>query len=156
MSLVIPTGSITVMRMNTPPTGWTKTNTANLNALRVVNGAVSSGGSVNYTSVFTTLSATVTSSSITSGEVSMTLAMIPPHTHNYQVGSATIAQSTVVPPNSVTNNLVPPGASGQVSGGFPSLGNATHSHPLVAPASSISGTLDMAIRYVDVVLVQRS
>jgi hypothetical protein len=154
MSLVIPAGSITVMRMNTPPPGWTKTNTANLNALRVVNGAVSSGGTVNYTSAFTTLSSTVTTSTITSGQTSMSLNMIPPHVHVYQIGSATISQSTVVPPNS--SGLLVPSASGQISGGSPTEGTTGHSHPVAAPVSSISGTLDMAIRYVDAILVQRS
>jgi hypothetical protein len=154
MSLEIPSGSITVMKMDTPPPGWTKTNSGNLNALRVVNGAVSSGGSVNYTSIFTTMSSSVTSSSITVGESSLALSQIPTHTHQYRLAAApSLAQSQVVPPNNT--GLAAP-TSTVASGTNPTGGTAAHSHPITAPVSSVSGTLDMSVKYVDVILVQRS
>lgn len=154
MSLEIPSGSITVMKVNTPPTGWTKTNTFNLHALRVVSGTVSSGGTVDYTSAFTTLSTTVSSSTASSGGTSLTLDQIPIHNHVYNTASGTQVMSTVVPPNS--SSLGPVAIPGTTGSPGPGSGTNAHSHPITAPVSNIDGTLDMRVKYVDTILVQRS
>lgn len=154
MSLVIPIGSITLMRMNTPPPGWTKTNTNNLNALRVVTGSTSSGGSVSYTSAFTTFSASVTGSSFNVNGTSTSLTQLPTHTHAYNISSTNAAMSTVGP--SFATALVPPGISGTAPSSPTTSGTDAHGHPGSVTISSIGGSLDMRVKYVDSILVQRS
>lgn len=156
MPLEIPSGSITLMKMNTPPTGWVKTNTGNLHALRVVNGSVTSGGSVNYTSVFVNLTATVTTGSVSSGGTSMSLAQIPTHAHSYFTAAPALAQSTVSPPSASVSLIPSPAPTTISSGGSPTEGSATHTHPVTAPITGISGWVDMQVKYVDTILVQRS
>lgn len=154
MALVIPSGSITLMKMNTPPPGWTKTNTNNLNALRVVTGSASSGGSVSYTSVFTTFSASVTGSSFNLNGTSTSLTQLPTHTHEYLTATTTAVMSTVGP--SFATALIPPQAPGTAPSSPTSSGTDAHGHPGTATISSISGSLDMRVKYVDSILVQRS
>lgn len=156
MPLEIPSGSVTLMKMNTPPTGWVKTNTGNLHALRVVNGSVTSGGSVNYTSVFTNLTSTVSSSSVSIGGISLALNQIPTHQHAYFTAGTSTAQSTVSPPSSSASLIASPTPTFISSGGSPTAGSATHTHPITAPVTGISGWLDMQVKYVDSILVQRS
>ena len=156
MPLEIPSGSITVMRNNTPPTGWTKTNTFNANCLRVVNSTASSGGSIDTTTVFATqFSASVTSTTESIGSTSLNASMMPLHSHNYaNAGSTRTAPSTSPAPVSVLAGAVgtvPANRSGPAI-----LGNA-HSHPISGiTVSGITGTLDMRIKYVDNILVQRA
>lgn len=154
MSLVIPSGSITLMKMDTPPPGWTKLATNHLHALRVVTGATSSGGSVNYTSVFTTFSASTTGSSFNIDGTSTSLTQLPTHLHGYNIAQTVTAMSTVGP--SFATALIPPSIANTPAPSSPNSGTDAHSHPSTASISSISGSLDMRVKYVDSVLVQRS
>lgn len=159
MSLEIPSGSITIMNMTTPPPGWVKvtTSTFNLSALRVVSGSASSGGSVNYTSVFDTLSASVSSSSITVEATTTPLLVMPDHTHNYNRTHAnTIAASAFGSTGGSGHYGSLTASAGNLTTPPIGPGNSSHAHPVTAPVSSISGQLDVRVKYVDVILVQRS
>jgi hypothetical protein len=63
------------------PTGWTKdTTNYNNHALRVVTGAASTGGSVDFTTAF--------ASGLSDSAVTLSTAQMPSHTHSFTVYSA--------------------------------------------------------------------
>jgi hypothetical protein len=72
----IPSGTAMLFAQTAAPTGWTKSTTHDNKALRVVSGAASSGGSVAFTSAFTSQAVTGTNT-----PYALTAAEIPAHTH---------------------------------------------------------------------------
>lgn len=153
MPLEIPSGANTVMKVSTPPTGWTKTNTFNLNVLRVVTGSASSGGSVNYTDVLKQHTVTTTSVAGSAGGVSLTAPQLPLHTHNV-IGPATSAAYQVPGPG--LSNILWSANPGQVS---QFVGNSdSHSHSATVGSGSFAAAsnIDLRVKYVDIILVQRS
>jgi hypothetical protein len=72
----IPAGTAMLFAQTAAPTGWTKSTTHDNKALRVVSGAASSGGSVAFTSAFTSQAVTGTNT-----PYALTAAEIPAHTH---------------------------------------------------------------------------
>lgn len=70
------TGTAIMFQQSTAPTGWTKATTHDNKALRVVSGAVSSGGSVDFTTAFSSKSV-----SGTIGGTAITTAQMPAHNH---------------------------------------------------------------------------
>ena len=73
----VPSGTTMLFQQSAAPTGWTKQTTHNNKALRVVSGTASSGGSVAFTTAFST-------SRTVSGSVqnhTLTLSQIPSHNH---------------------------------------------------------------------------
>lgn len=84
----VPSGTTMLFQQTAAPTGWTKQTTHNNKALRVVSGTASSGGSVAFTTAFST-------SRTVSGSVAnhtLTLSEIPSHNH----GSGTLAAASHV------------------------------------------------------------
>jgi len=103
-----PSGTAMLFVQTTAPTGWTKSVTHNDKALRIVSGTVGSGGSVAFSSAFTsrtvsgTSDATTATGSLSStavtgtvGSTVLTTNQIPSHRH-YVVDSS--------PPNSTLSN----------------------------------------------------
>ena len=77
-----PAGTRLVLQQSVAPTGWTKETRHNDKALRLVNGAVTAGGSVTFTTAFS--SARPTTSVAQGGVVggtAITLAHMPHHAH---------------------------------------------------------------------------
>jgi len=136
------------------PTGWTKSTTHDNKALRVVSGTASSGGSVAFTSAFTSQAVSGSNSSTTAtnqaqtaggsisvsggsvGNTTLTTSLIPSHTHAVEV----------------SNNTGPGGVSrittvgGSV--GFTTIANAAtatggggaHNHGFTNPTASFTGS----------------
>lgn len=128
-----PSGTLMLFQQTAAPTGWTKQTTHNNKALRVVSGAASSGGTTNFTSVFTSRSI-----SGTVGNTTLTIDQIPSHTHTAaQLGSQWLAGGMYqsLPINSNT------GATG---------GGNSHNH-------SFTGTaLDFDVQYVDLIIASKN
>lgn len=126
-----PAGTVLIFGQTSAPTGWTKdTTNFNNSALRVVTGAASSGGSVDFTTAFVsqTPSGTV-------GSTTLTTTQIPSHTHTVTVGNtgcgatvAALANGAVITVNS--------GATG---------GGGSHNHTFTGTA------INLAVKYVDVI-----
>jgi hypothetical protein len=152
MALEIPSVSITVMKVNTAPTGWVKTNTNNLNAFRVVTGSASSGGTVNYTSVLIQHTTTTSSIAGSAGGTSLTAPQLPLHTHRQFSIAATVNMQIPAPGLSVrVAPSVPAAQSGNVGSSL------SHTHSATLTSGSFSGSnLDLRVKYVDCILVQRS
>ena len=71
---LIPSGTRMLFQQSNAPSGWTKDTTQDNKALRVVSGAVSSGGSVGFTSAFASRSVS---------DTSLNTDQIPGHTHGF-------------------------------------------------------------------------
>ena len=153
-------GQTTVFKQTTAQLGWTKVTSYDDYALRIVTGSVSTGGSVNFTTVCSTQTpAGTVSVSNTTGSTTLTVTDLPSHTHSYikhnPVGaSAAGGNGTYNYPISrtLTRTISEPyTASGGGSGG-------SHSHPLLLDSanSTFTGTsISLAVKYVDVILARR-
>lgn len=122
-------GTRLIFAQTSAPTGWTKdTTNYNNHALRVVTGAASTGGSVDFTTAF--------AASRTSDATTLTTSQIPSHTHSYTGVSAisgiTGSEGSVYPPSSQTT-----GATG---------GGGSHTH----------GLPSFAVKYLDVITATKN
>jgi hypothetical protein len=130
------------------PTGWTKDTSTNNAGFRLVSGSTSSGGSVDFTTAFSSSRAvTVTSMSGSAGATTLSTPQIPSHTHDAFVsggGSPLQALATGSPSVGTPISTVPTGATG---------GGGSHTHPF--SFSSGAGTVDLAIKYVDLIIAQK-
>jgi hypothetical protein len=136
-----PSGTVMLFAQTAAPTGWTKNTTQNNNSsLRLVTGSVSTGGNVDFSTVFVNnRSVTITSASGSIGSTTLSTPQIPSHSHP---GGASPIGS---PNGGGDGNPGQPsyGATGATGGG------GSHTHPL--SISSGSGTVDLDVKYVDVI-----
>ena len=117
------------------PSGWTKSTAHDNKALRVVSGSASSGGSVAFTTAFTSQSV-----SGTVGSTTLTTSQIPSHSHT------TNGSSFFNPPN---GSLVGNGDYQATSGTGNTGGGGSHDH-------SFTGTaINLAVQYVDVIIATK-
>lgn len=153
----IPSGTAMLFAQTNAPTGWTKSTTHNNKALRVVSGAASSGGSVDFTTAFSSQSVTGTV-----GGTALTVSQMPAHRH-YGFLNA----------NSTTNDQIVGEArgivaytSGNPASGYYIRGNDTVSEPTLGPSSatgsgdshthSFTGTaINLSVAYVDVIIATK-
>ena len=128
-----PSGTAMLFAQTAAPTGWTKSTTHDNKALRVVSGAASSGGSVAFTTAFTSQSV-----SGTVGDTTLSLSQIPAHTHT--TGS-TLRSGIGGGGASIYEAL---GTTGLTSGSAGTGGSHTH---------TFTGTaINLAVSYVDVII----
>ena len=129
----LPAGTRMLFVQSAAPTGWTKSITDDNKALRIVSGTAGSGGSVAFTTAF--------SSQAISGTVDghvLTEAQIPSHTHSYTAGGGVIGVAAGTSYNVLWS---PGGATTGATGGA----NA-HTHGLTAAA------INLAVQYVDAII----
>ena len=161
---VFESGTRTFFRNSTAPTGWTKeVNNYNDHALRVVSnsqGGISRAGAgwTNFTNVFTsrTITGTAPFSGLSSGSTTLGPTTLPSHQHsgigggggptNFNYFSRMSNPSGVAPAGTApfTTNT---GATG-VAGG--------HSHSFGTMGVNISGTLDLSVKYVDIIMAVKN
>lgn len=143
------TGSTMVFVQTDAPVGWTKVTTYNDYALRVVSGPVSSGGTVNFSSVYT--SQTVEGSVSGTGSVgSTTLStpQLPVHTHN----------ATAVFPLAFVSSGPPSALYGGTNAAVSSSVGAggSHTHGISTSGMTFTGSpLNLSIKYVDTILATK-
>jgi len=152
------------------PTGWTKDATAALNdsALRIVTGAVASGGSLAFSAAFAAgrvvsgttdgFAAGGTVNAGTTGATTLSVAQMASHTHQEQGGSYGLGGHYAV---SVANGWS--GSRPLDSITLPSGGNGSHTH--TTPAQSFTGTahshtlasssLAMNVKYTDLIIATK-
>lgn len=147
-----PSGTVMLFVQSTAPTGWTKSTAHNDKALRVVSGSVSSGGSVSFSTAMSNRSVTIDSRTLS-------IAQMPGHNHswtgvasgepvagynggftaygyNYNYSSSYVDYGYFQsPPVSISGYAASQGGGG------------SHNH---------SGSLDMAIQYVDVIICTKN
>lgn len=129
-------GTTTLFHQAAAPTGWTKSTSHNNKALRVVSGTGGgSGGSVGFTTAFTSRSGLGTVAATT-----LTSAQIPAHTHGYsdETNSGTGGGQGGGGANTGTTTL-----SKNTDNG--TGGNGSHTH-------GFSLTMDFDVQYIDMIV----
>jgi hypothetical protein len=156
MSLVIPSGSNTVMRVSTAPLGWVKTNTFHKNVMRVVTGPASSGGTFDYDIVLTNQITNVTTISATVGSTTLTTSTTAAHTHPY--GGISSTQRISNSPLTGTGFTGPTSTPGNTTQATGTLGGHTHTASADVPSLILTPlqSYDLFLKYVDNIIVQRS
>ena len=165
---IIPLGTAWSFHQTTAPTGWAKVTTHNNTALRVVgpgNGG-GSGGAISFTSAFPNstkpISAPVSGSNGVNG-YAVSIPQIASHNHG-NGGSISLSgvPAAFNPDGSFAGwnggdvgraggwNRTAGGTSGGQGGG------AGHSHSASSGSYSFSGSIDLRIRYIDVILCKFS
>lgn len=149
-----PAGTRMLFQQTSAPTGWTKDTTHNDKALRVVNGSVSSGGSLAFSSAFASRSyggsTSTEATGGTVGDTALTLAQIPAHSHS--VGGFTNTTGSSVISFAATSS----GSSRSTTTGSEGSG-ATHTHSFTGSshAHTYSGAIDITVQYVDLIIAQK-
>lgn len=133
----LPAGTRMLFVQTAAPTGWTKVVTDDNKALRVVSGTAGTGGSVPFTTAFTSqaINGTV-------GDTTLDITQIPSHTHSYTAAGGV----TVVNGGTSFSALI--NASGLTTGA--AGGGLPHTHSLTATA------LNLAVQYVDVIVAVKN
>lgn len=144
-------GTVIVFGQTSAPTGWTKITAYNNAALRIVSGAASSGGSVDFTTAFVSqaVSGSIGSTTDTGtvGSTTLSTSEIPSHTHS-QGGTFQGAQTGFTGCNTVLSSA----NTGATGGG----GSHNHSLTMNAHTHSFSGTaINLAVKYVDVIFASK-
>lgn len=130
-------GTVMLFAQTTAPTGWTKSTTHNNKALRVVSGAASSGGSVDFTTAFSSQAV-----SGTVGDTTLTIDQIPEHTHT----TGSFLRSGIGGGGATIKEAI--GSSGITSGA--TGGGQSHTHTFTGTA------INLAVAYVDVILAVKN
>jgi hypothetical protein len=136
-----------LFQQTSAPTGWTKQTTHDNKALRVVSGAVSSGGTSSFTTVFTNQTPTI-SNTFSADATTLTTAQVPSHTHSYTSPGGNICVAFPYGGSCAT-------ATGPASGG--TTGSAftggSHTHSISGSATSSAVTLN--VQYVDLIIASK-
>lgn len=164
---IFPAGTAMLFAQETAPTGWTKSVVHNDKALRVVSGAAGSGGSVAFSTAFSSKSVagSISSQSVsgTVGGTTLTSGQMPFHTH-LTVGttSAGLSSTSAIRDAAIygsQNNYDLTGASNWTLGLTSSAGNSeSHTHSFTGGSHShtFTGTaINMAVQYVDVIIATK-
>lgn len=146
----LPSGTRMLFQQTSAPTGWTKDTTAGLDnsALRLVTGTAGSGGSQAFTTAFAGLVAGSVGSGGASatGATTLTTAEMPAHTHGYESSSTSggtgLFRSTYNA--AITANSVSTGGGG------------SHTHTTPDHAHTFTGSTNLAVKYVDLIVATKA
>lgn len=143
-----PAGTIMLFKQTAAPTGWTKITSTDDAGLRVVSGTVSSGGTVGFTTAFSSARALAG----TSGSHVLTIAEMPAHQHGGGVGdTGDFAYTHGTQAATSTQNINTNSGAGSVEGLTDIIGgDGGHTHTLS------SGTVNLAVKYADVIFASKS
>jgi microcystin-dependent protein len=154
----IPSGTKMLFAQSTAPLGWTKLTTHDNAALRVVSGTAGSGGTVDFSTAFTSRTIVVSGSV---GSHTLTLAQIPSHEHElyqtysgantkvYTETSMFLSFGNVTQATRHWNDRLA-NADGEIKARATGGGQG-HSHTFTGNNS----TLNLAVKYVDVIVAQK-
>lgn len=156
---IFDSGTVTFFMQSTAPVGWTKdTTNFNNSALRVVSGTVSSGGSIDVTTAFTTTPFSNVPFPIpATGATTLATPNLPIHQHpsgpaRFWGGfpAPTAPRSVLAAPaNPTIRNFMTTGTGATSGVGSGSWGSGSHTHPVTCTVSGSSG--DLRVRYADTI-----
>ena len=131
------------------PTGWTKDTSTDNAAFRLVSGAVSFGGSIDFTTAFanTTTSVTVSSISGSAGATTLSTPQIPSHSHPLEFYNSPGSGGPGFTPSGTNDALTLIGNTG---------GGGSHTHPFSFSSGSGSAVLNLGVKYVDLIIAQKN
>lgn len=143
-------GTAMMFVQTSAPTGWTKSTTHDNKALRVVSGTAGSGGSVDFTAAFAsqTPSGSVSVSG-TVGATTLSLSQIPSHSHLAYVEGGTNRGTAGggINGGSYSSNTHTTGAQG---------GGGSHDHSFSGSGSFTGSAINLAVKYVDVIVATKN
>lgn len=169
-------GTLMLFQQTSAPTGWTKQTTHNDKALRVVSGAVSSGGTTAFSTAMATpsLSGSVTISGapdagtlavsiagdITVGNTTLSTSQIPSHSHGFYLYGAAGLSGADASGGTID------GSGGTFNTGGGGSHNHTASHTLAGTVTGApgigtiagalsSGTAAINVQYVDLIIASK-
>lgn len=125
-------GTAMLFQQSAAPTGWTKSTVHNDKALRVVSGAASTGGSVDFSVAFGGLVAG------TVGNTTLDITQIPAHTHSLATTTGFYGAGATATAGAAAGAAV----TGSTGGGLP------HTH-------TFTGTTNLAVKYVDLIIATK-
>ena len=136
-------GTKMIFNQTAAPTGWTKdTSNNNDSALRVVTGSASTGGSVAFATAFA--SQTIAAHSLSVAGHTLTTSQMPSHNHSYTCPYITGKGYNGGLPRSCSTQG---GTTGSTGGG------GSHSHSI--SGSQTHAAIDLAVKYVDVIVATK-
>jgi hypothetical protein len=148
-------GTRMTFNQTSAPTGWTKDTSVDNAAFRLVSGSVSSGGSVDFTAAFASQTPTISISSISgsAGATTLSTPQIPSHTHTIRGSPGICGTQYATGGNGcfgdLSGNLFPP--AGSTGGG------GSHTHPFsFSSGAATSSAIDLAVKYVDLIIAQKN
>jgi hypothetical protein len=143
-AIKFPSGTRMIFAQTSAPTGWTK-DTVNYDnhALRVVTGAASTGGTVNFTTAFASQAVAGTV-----GDTALTTAQLPSHTHTVAPPSGGFI-TTVGATVAVGSGAAVWGQQASITSGSAGTG-ATHTHTFTGTA------INLAVKYLDVITATKN
>lgn len=143
---LIPAGTIMIFAQTAAPTGFTKLTNLDNYALRVVSGTASTGGSVAFTTAFTsqTPSGSISTAGLSAGATTLSTSQIPSHNHGGFSGFVFTGSggSDVGPTPTSYAFTSPTGSTG---------GGGSHSHSISGSATFTGNAINLAVQYVDVI-----
>jgi hypothetical protein len=146
-------GATMVFVQTAAPTGWVKLTTFDDFALRIVSGTVGTGGTANFSSVFTSHVVTgsiSTSTTFSTGATTLATTQIPSHQHSVN-GVWTVPTLPIGP----TVGPLSARAASPTNPTDPAGGGGSHAHnqPVASVVDTFTGSnLNMSIRYLDSIL----
>ena len=168
---LIPSGTVMLFVQTAAPTGFTKVTTHNDKSLRVVSGTASTGGSVAFTTAFSstrtasgTTGGTAVGVSGTVGSHTLSAGEIPTHSHSFSIGQFVGSNDATSSGGGYIlmanrNYAAGGGAAGVTIGNYGSGGGHTHSVGSLAGASHThsftSGNMAFDVNYVDVIIATK-
>jgi hypothetical protein len=147
-SVFFPVGTRMTFNQTSAPTGWTKSTSTDNAGFRLVSGNVGSGGSVDFTTAFSAARAvTVTSMSGSAGATTLSTPQIPSHTHT---SGSPDNNAGFVPGNPYFGSI---GGNSGINNTGATGGGGSHTHPF--SFSTGAGTVDLSVKYVDLIIAQK-
>jgi hypothetical protein len=150
-------GTRILFQQTAAPTGWTKETAYTDYALRITNGSVTTGGSVNFSTAFASQTPSISITGVTGGAGATTLStpQIPSHGHDTQCGIASVGQADCwqlglgqdypTPPHQAPTQVVYTGGGG------------SHTHPFsFSSGTATSSAINLAVKYVDAIIAQKN
>lgn len=144
-------GTRLIFAQSTAPTGWTKdTTNYNNHALRVVTGAASTGGTVDFTTAFAsqTPAGSINTGGLSAGATTLSTSQIPSHDHWlgwYTSGACFGPGAPGGPATSGAQAL-----SGSTGGG------GSHTHSISGSATFTGTAINLAVKYLDVITATKN
>lgn len=155
----IPSASIASFKQTSAPIGWTKLTTNDDCAVRITTGTTSTGGISGFSVIFTSITPTGSmTGSASSGSTTLDSTMIPSHFHTATRQSSTLTAGGYARANQGYGDYVTqPNTPGSYTSSSAGSGGAhSHTMPMSYSTPGFTGTaLNMAVKYVDLIIAQR-
>jgi hypothetical protein len=147
-----PSGTRMTFNQTSAPTFWTKDTSTDNAGFRLVSGSVGSGGTVDFTTAFVSQTPTITVSSVSgsAGATTLSTPQIPSHAHSgFVIGAPDSFAAT-------GSQSFPQGSATGINTGSTG-GSGSHTHPFsFSGASATSSAIDLAVKYVDLIIAQKN